>query len=283
MRSEQGTVNREQITDNKKQKTGNGEPAKVHGSRFTDHALVTWGPVAAVIVTVGVYFISQVTAGLLLIGYTSLRGWDNSQINHWLLTSVTAQFGFVLLIEAITFWLIWLFLNKRKTTLRAIGIVKAKWTDLLYALAGFGAYFVLAGVVLNFVSQLFPQIDAGQKQQIGFDTANSPLELLLVFLSLAILPPIVEEIVTRGFLYTGLKKHFRIFRAGLITSILFALAHLQFGSGEPLLWIAGIDTFILSWILISVKELSGGSLWPAIFLHVLKNGLAFLTLFILRL
>jgi len=53
------------------------------------------------------------------------------------------------------------------------------------------------------------------------------------------------------------------------------------GSGEPLLWIAALDTFILSFVLIYLKEKTG-SLWPPIGLHMLKNSLAFISIFILH-
>jgi membrane protease YdiL (CAAX protease family) len=61
---------------------------------------------------------------------------------------------------------------------------------------------------------------------------------------------------------------------------LFAVAHLQFGSGAPLLWIAAIDTFVLSLFLIYLKDKTD-SLWAPILLHMLKNFIAFMALFVL--
>jgi membrane protease YdiL (CAAX protease family) len=64
--------------------------------------------------------------------------------------------------------------------------------------------------------------------------------------------------------------------------LLFAAAHLQWGSGAPLLWVAAIDTFVLSMVLSTLREKTG-SLWSAIGLHAIKNGVAFTLLFVLRL
>ena len=101
---------------------------------------------------------------------------------------------------------------------------------------------------------------------------------MLVFISLVLLPPVVEEIVARGFLYTGLRSKLPKIVAALITSALFAAAHLQWGSGAPLLWVAALDTFTLSLVLVYLREKTGG-LAASMGVHMLKNGLAFVVLF----
>jgi membrane protease YdiL (CAAX protease family) len=84
----------------------------------------------------------------------------------------------------------------------------------------------------------------------------------------------------RGFLFTSLLKPAAVhLRRDLSPVVLFAAAHLQIGSGAPLLWTAAIDTFILSLVLCYLRYKTG-SLWPGIFLHMLKNLLAFLVIFV---
>src|SRR5690606_7282850 len=104
-------------------------------------------------------------------------------------------------------------------------------------------------------------------------------QLILVFISLVLLPPFVEEVLARGFLYTGLKTKWPVWAAAVVTSLIFAAAHLEFGSGAPLLWVAAIDTFTLSLVLIYLREKTG-KLGASIMLHMLKNGVAFVLLFI---
>ena len=83
----------------------------------------------------------------------------------------------------------------------------------------------------------------------------------------------------RGFLYTGLRRRMKPLLSAFIASLVFALAHLQLGSGAPPLYVAAIDTFVLSLILIALRERTG-SLWSGIIVHALKNGFAFAAIFI---
>jgi membrane protease YdiL (CAAX protease family) len=117
-----------------------------------------------------------------------------------------------------------------------------------------------------------------QSQELGFNPVGT-VELILTFISLVILPPLVEELLMRGYLYTSLKKKLSKIAAALVTSVIFAAAHLQFGSGAPLLWVAAIDTFVLSLFLVSLREKTGG-LWASMTLHATKNLIAFMSLFI---
>ena len=120
-------------------------------------------------------------------------------------------------------------------------------------------------------------LDTSQQQQLGFDSVKSTPELVVTFISLVILPPIVEEIVFRGFVFPGLRTRFKFVRAALITGLLFAVPHL-FASSEGLLWVAGIDTLLLSFVLCYLREKTG-ALWAPIALHGFKNAVAFVVLF----
>ena len=240
---------------------------------------ISWKPLETVGVTLAIYFVTQFIGALLIYGVLSLAGWSEARITDWLENAALAQFLFVIFIEILSVWLLILFLKRRKASLKTVGLVrKPLWSDIGYALTGFGAYFLLFLAASSIAQGLFPGLNVDQKQQIGFEGAHGGA-LLLVFISLVILPPIVEEIMIRGFLYSGLRKWIPKIWAVLITSGLFAVAHLQADSTEPLLWIAAIDTFTLSLVLIYLKEKTG-SLWASIGLHMLKNSIAFLALFV---
>ncbi len=105
--------------------------------------------------------------------------------------------------------------------------------------------------------------------------------LILTFISLVILPPLAEEIMVRGFLYSSLKKAMPVAWAVIATSAIFAAAHLPEGGAAGPLYIAALDTFVLSLVLIYLREKTG-SLWSSITLHMIKNGVAFVALFILH-
>ena len=239
---------------------------------------INWNPLEAVCITVAIYFVSQFLGAIIVFVLPLIRGWSLEQTSTWLDNNPYGQFLLVLAIEAITVGLLYYFIKRRKSSFKSIGLKKPQWRDLTYVLLGYAAYFMAFSLVLIVVKQAIPSLNTNQQQQLGFDNAKG-LQLPFVFISLVILPPFVEELLVRGFLYSGLKKGMPIIWAVLITSAIFATAHLQAGSGAALLWPAALDTFVLSLTLIYLKEKTG-SLAACIGLHMLKNFVAFLGLFV---
>jgi membrane protease YdiL (CAAX protease family) len=94
-----------------------------------------------------------------------------------------------------------------------------------------------------------------------FSSLDSPIWLILVGVLLA---PFVEEMFFRGFLFAGFRQGFSWNKAALLSSALFALAHLQLA--------ALIPTFILGYLLAYIFHKSN-SLWPGIILHFLVNSI----------
>lgn len=236
-----------------------------------------YGPQATVAITVFIYFASQVVAGVLIGIVPLIKHWSVEQTLSWIQNNAWATFAFVAILEAATLYLLHLFLKYRTLNFKYIGFNRPQAKHIAYALGGFAVYFVLYIVGIIVAKALVPSLDLEQKQEIGFDTATKGMELLPIFVSLVILPPITEEIVARGFLFGGLRTKLPFVSTTLITSALFAIAHLGKAS-DGLLWAAAIDTFILSLVLCYLREKTG-SLWPSIVVHALKNGLAFVVLF----
>jgi len=159
-----------------------------------------------------------------------------------------------------------------RTTKKDVGLEKLPtWIDLLLAPAGFLVYIFLSAILILLATQFFTFFDADQVQDTGFNQLGQGYEYLLAFVTLVIIAPVAEEILFRGYLFGKLMKHMPIWVAILITSALFGLAH---GA-----WNVGIDVFALS-IVLCLLRLTSKSLWPAILLHMMKNGLAFYLLFI---
>ncbi len=247
--------------------------------RDSEH--VNWSATEAVAITLLLYFGSQIVAALCLGLFGGALGWDDQRLSN-AFEQPLGQFAYVLLVEVFSIGLLYGFMHQRRTAWRKIGWVRPRLQDIAYALTGFAIYFVLyAMIVAQLVSNLLPQIDTDQKQELGFDVGIAGPELIFVFISLVILPPLIEEIMVRGFLYTGLRNKLPMVWAALVTSFVFAVAHLQWGSDKPLLWTAAIDTFVLSLVLVWLRQKTG-SLWPGIGLHFIKNGLAFLALYIFK-
>jgi membrane protease YdiL (CAAX protease family) len=242
---------------------------------------VPWKPWLGLLFVIVIYYASQAISGLLLYAYPWLRHWPHSQAIDWLDNSVGAQFIFVVLAEAFALGAIYLFLKRYKLGFAGIGLKRPRWSDPIYGLLAVVPYFIIYLLTVGVVSHFVPGLNIDQQQQIGFSNVHGSLQLLMAFISLVILPPLAEEIMVRGFLYSTLKKALPTVTAVIVTSAIFASAHLPEGGAAGPLYIAALDTFILSLFLIYLREKTG-SLWASITLHAAKNGIAFAALFVLH-
>ena len=98
------------------------------------------------------------------------------------------------------------------------------------------------------------------------------LGYILIIIAVAIIAPIGEELLFRGFLQQFLEQHWKdITRAVLVTSLLFAMIHFNpFWTIQ--IYMLGIILGFLSW--------KTQSIIPSIILHSMNNGAAFvLTIF----
>jgi membrane protease YdiL (CAAX protease family) len=229
------------------------------------------GPARLILTTLLIFLASQVVAafiaelGLALIHPNSHQSLDNS---------VAAQFVYILIAEGLAALLVFRIVKKRGLGLSAIGLGRRpNKIDVVKAALGFGTFYVLlitASLIINAVS---PDL-TNQKQNVGFDHLTNGLETAMAFISLVLIPPLGEEILVRGYLYSGLRKVMRFIPALLITSLIFGAAHLQLGGGTPLVWAAAIDTFLLSIVLVYLRERTG-ALYAGMLVHMLNNLLAF--------
>jgi membrane protease YdiL (CAAX protease family) len=243
---------------------------------------VPWNPWLGVILIISLYYTAQLMAGLLVSVWPLVRHWSQLEITNWLQDSVYAQFSFIVLAEGLMLGVLYLFLKRYHASFKTIGLLRPRWRDLLYGLAAVPLYYLIYLIVVAVTSHFVPGLNIDQEQQIGFDNAHGAVALTLTFISLVVLPPLAEEIMVRGFLYSSLKKAMKIVPAALAASLIFAVAHLPEGGPAGPLYIAAIDTFVLSLVLIYLREKTG-SLWSSITLHAIKNGVAFVALFILQL
>jgi uncharacterized protein len=241
---------------------------------------VPWNPWLGLLFVALVFYGAQLASGLLLWIYPSLRHWSGNRTSDWFNT-VPAEFLFILLAEVLTIGAIYWFLRRRQLGLSIIGLKKPRWRDAGYALAAVPVYYLIYVLTVGVASSLIHGLNINQQQQIGFNDVHGGAALVMTFISLVVLPPLAEEIMVRGFLYSSLKKAFSLKWAVILTSALFAAAHLPEGGAAGPLYIAALDTFVLSLVLIYLREKTG-SLWASIGLHAIKNGIAFVALFVIH-
>lgn len=233
---------------------------------------IHWGPAAAILYTLFVFFGAQFLTGVvfgilaLIFGLSALGFVGDNP-------TIATQFYFVLINDVAILSALWLFLRARRNSFRQLGLDRRPvWADAGYAVLGYLVYYGLLVISFLIVGS-FTDINLQQKQELGFDNLLSPVEKAMGFMALVLLPPIVEEFLFRGFLFGGLRTKLSFAWATFITSVLFAVPHL-FASSEGLLWVAGIDTFILSIILCYLREKTG-ALWAPMAIHGIKNAIAY--------
>ncbi|HJS17532.1 MAG TPA: type II CAAX endopeptidase family protein [Anaerolineales bacterium] len=203
---------------------------------------VPWKPIDN---WIGVLLLVLIDGSLLLI---SLFGERGELAQSGLL--VLVQLSFLLPVIIIFAW--------RRVSWKQIGFGKFDWATL-----GIGCGLLLASYVLILFHNLFLTvlgIDTQAEEMLKlFELLDSPVWFLLVG---AILAPLVEEIFFRGFLFQGFRARYGWVRSILLSSGIFAIAHL-----DP---VALIPTFILGNVLAYLYHRSN-SIWPSVFLHVLVN------------
>jgi len=113
---------------------------------------------------------------------------------------------------------------------------------------------------------------------LGIDTQGEAILRLIemlespvwFFLVAVVFAPFVEEIFFRGFLFQGFRQKYGWVRAMLLSSVIFAVAHLDPASLIP--------TFILG-VVIAYLFHRSNSIWPGIILHFLINGFSLCAVF----
>lgn len=239
-------------------------------------------PLIAAVAVVVIFFGAQIVGVNLAALLGMLGGRDESQLLDWLSNDTLGRSITLTLVAATGVAAVSWLLRWTRTAPQAIGLKKPQLLDVGRALIGYGWYFLIFLVTMTIVGELITQVDLNQQQQLGFDrTATDGLTLLLTGASLVLLPAFYEELLVRGVLFSGLRKKLSFVATALVVSLTFAAAHLEWGSGMALNWAAAIDTFVLSMVLVYLREKTD-SLWPAIFLHGIKNLVAFTLVFVLK-
>jgi membrane protease YdiL (CAAX protease family) len=175
----------------------------------------------------------------------------------------------------IVLWLTWQYLggkgpprssaNERKLLLRANSVSSQAfaWS----AIAGMLAIGALAGVWVVF-ARLF-RMPANPLLPGNF--ASSPLLVACIIAGASLVAPIVEESAVRGYLQTTLEREFRPATAVMLSSLIFALAHVTQGLSLPKLLI-----YFLVGVTFGTMALLNDSILPVIPVHIAADLVFFL-------
>jgi membrane protease YdiL (CAAX protease family) len=205
---------------------------------------------------IGVLLLVLINVGLLVLSRLGQRG-DIAQ--SWIL--ILVQLVYLLPVAIILVW--------RRINWSAIGFGKFDWASL-----GIGCGLLVIGYGIIFIHNLI-------LMALGVNTQGEMISELIgllenpfwFFLVGAVMAPLVEEIFFRGFLFQGFRARYGWIISMLLSSSIFAVAHLDPASLIP--------TFILGNLLAYLYHRTN-SIWPGVILHVLINtfGLALVYFFL---
>ncbi len=91
------------------------------------------------------------------------------------------------------------------------------------------------------------------------------------YLAIAILGPLGEEVFFRGLVFAGLVRPLGLRQAGLLSALLFGIAHFALGQTLGLVVPATFAGILFAWLYYRT-----GSIWPCVVAHAAQNGLAVL-------
>lgn len=225
---------------------------------------------ALVIWVVSVIFVCEY---LVTFGFYYLLGYERLTTPVWTTVVNALIYGLALLL---IIWVPIKVFKRLPTSREELGLSHLPtWTDLGLAVVGFIVYFILA-ILLATLFSLFPFYDASEAQDVGYNFLGSGLDRVVAFLALVIIAPIVEEIIFRGWLYGKLRAKIpgklSLVLSALLVSVVFGILHGQ--------WNVGVNVFAMSLALCALREITG-TIYSGIILHVIKNAVAFVIIYIM--
>lgn len=202
-------------------------------------------PWSAVDGWIGVLLLILINVGFLLL----INRESGAQLAQSALV-IFAELAYILPVVLILTW--------KRVSWKHIGFGKFDWSTM-----GIGCGMLLGGYGIILVHNLIiTALGVDTQGQAIFDIFNSLDSPVWLILAAVIVAPLVEEIFFRGFLFQGFRKKYGWVSAMLLSSAIFAAAHLDLASLIP--------TFVLGIVLTYVYHRSN-SVWPGIILHFLIN------------
>ena len=180
------------------------------------------------------------------------------------LEDVAAYGASLLLIGLLVRW-------RRHTRLSALGLRLPRWPWLIAGIPmGFAAFALedAGGLVSRMV---FPATGANN-QCVGIRGSFGP-SLALALVSVAVIAPISEEIIFRGFTFRYLYGRLPLWGSVLASAVIFSAAHA--GWQEPTLFLPVFTTGVV----LAYLYAKSGSIWPGVVVHMTINVVATIAIF----
>ncbi|MBM3699829.1 MAG: CPBP family intramembrane metalloprotease [Actinobacteria bacterium] len=207
-----------------------------------------------ILILVGIYF--GTSALLKYLGRENYIDLNITNIDS-LTFSIFYSIQVLLMLGIVWFFAIyWRGSNLRDLGFRYYSLLKTIWYTFL-ALVCIFLFSFLYVLALKFLLGI-----EAPSSKIEELVANNNISSNILIIVTAVVAPFCEEIYFRGFLYPAFKKNFGVTLGIFLSSLLFALAHLELYSFLPIL--------IIGWVLAYIYEKTK-SIFTVIFLHSIYN------------
>jgi membrane protease YdiL (CAAX protease family) len=133
--------------------------------------------------------------------------------------------------------------------------------------AGLGLLAIVGSTVIVSILVALSGSEATPDQVLTGDIAETPSQLLLAIAAAVVLAPVAEELLFRGLLHRALRVRLRIVPATLISSVLFAIVHVDVVLSQP---IALVGLTLVGVVLALAYERTGSLLVP-VMIHAVHN------------
>jgi len=159
-------------------------------------------------------------------------------------------------------------LRQARRPLDALGLVSPRKSWLRGGLLAAAALaFSLAATFLYNVAVDLLELEALRPPDIGTEALFPGAGLLLTFQALALVTPLSEEILFRGYVLRGLLSRIGAGPAVAATALVFSVFHFDTGTVIPIFFTG----LALGWL-----HVKTGSVWPCVVAHAGQNALALL-------
>lgn len=173
-------------------------------------------------------------------------------------TFYASQYGIFVGLPLLVLWYL------KADLVKSLSLRLPRLSDLRYVLEGlvlWGAAYGISLLYGNWLSQYVGEAPT----LVGLDEQLKAMPFMMQFVFLALTPGICEEFLMRGFALKPLERRFGGVAAVIMTAAIFALIHLDLFRLFP--------TFLLG-LAFGTVTLRSKSIYPAMLLHMLNNGIA---------
>jgi membrane protease YdiL (CAAX protease family) len=216
---------------------------------------VPWRPRDVVEATAAVFALIVLGLVILRLASEAFDGLDGDDIRPWGLA----------LVEGLMVTAVWTFAVRRR---------RASWTSLGLRPVGPRAMYLLPlGVMV--VSLLSAAAYAAAVSGLGVDLLQPPaldrdilgtgVQRVVAVIAIVAWGPFAEELFFRGFILAALVEPLGPLRAAVVSSALFAAAHVSIGAALPVF----VTGMLLAWLYLRTR-----SIWPLVTAHALQNFIA---------